>query len=56
MVMPRSRSMSIESNSCASMSLVATVFVITSSVSAKVDLPWSMCAMMLKLRIISAGT
>ena len=56
MVIPRSRSMSIESSSCASMSLVATVFVINSSVSASVDLPWSMCAMMEKLRICSAGT
>ena len=55
MVIPRSRSMSIESSSCASMSLVATVFVINSSVSASVDLPWSMCAMMEKLRNLLRG-
>ena len=51
MVMPRSRSMSMESRSCASMSLSATVPVREMRVSAKVDLPWSMCAMIEKLRM-----
>ena len=56
MVMPRSRSMSMESSSCASMSLSATVPVRLMRVSASVDLPWSMCAMMEKLRMFLAGT
>ena len=51
MVMPRSRSMSMVSRSCASMSRSATVPVREMRVSAKVDLPWSMCAMIEKLRM-----
>ncbi len=38
------------------MSLFSTVSVLISSWSAMVDLPWSMCAMMEKLRILSGGT
>ena len=34
------------------MSLGAIVPVISSILSAKVDFPWSMCAMILKLRIL----
>ena len=48
MVMPRSRSMSIESSSWASMSRSATVCVCSRMRSAIVDLPWSMWAMMEK--------
>ena len=51
MVMPRSRSMSMLSRSCSCMSLLATVPVSWRRRSASVDLPWSMWAMMLKLRI-----
>lgn len=38
------------------MSRAATVLVLSSSWSASVDLPWSMCAMMLKLRMLATGT
>jgi hypothetical protein len=38
------------------MSLCATVSVISKSLSAMVDFPWSMCAMMEKFRILSGGT
>ncbi len=51
MVMPRSRSMSIESSSCSCMSRAATVPVDWISRSASVDLPWSIWATMEKLRM-----
>src|SRR4051794_40769870 len=54
-VMPRSRSMSIRSRYCARMSRSETTPVICSIRSASVDLPWSMWAMMQKLRI-AAGS
>lgn len=38
------------------MSRVATAPVLMSSWSARVDLPWSICAMMEKLRMRSVGT
>ena len=51
MVMPRSRSISMESSSWACMSRLATVPVSSRMRSESVDLPWSMCAMIEKLRI-----
>ena len=51
MVMPRSRSMSIRSRYCARICRGSTTPVICSMRSARVDLPWSMCAMMQKLRM-----
>ena len=51
MVMPRSRSRSMLSSSWACMSRLATVLVNSSRRSARVLLPWSMWAMMQKLRI-----
>src|SRR5262245_34667490 len=54
-VMPRSRSMSIRSRYWARMERSSTTPVICSIRSASVDLPWSMCAMMQKLRI-NAGS
>jgi hypothetical protein len=53
MVMPRSRSTCSLSSSCAC--LTAPPPPLSSSLSASVDLPWSMCAMMPKLRIRSGG-
>jgi hypothetical protein len=53
MVMPRSRSMSIESSTCSTISRSASAPVSWISRSAKVDLPWSMCATMEKLRMLS---
>src|SRR6185503_5019742 len=50
-VMPRSRSSSMESMIWACMSRRAIVPVISSRRSASVDLPWSMWAMMEKLRM-----
>ena len=50
MVMPRSRSMSMRSRYWARMSRGWTTPVAWSMRSARVDLPWSMCAMMQKLR------
>ena len=55
MVMPRSRSMSIRSRYCARIVRSSTTPVSCSIRSASVDLPWSMWAMMQKLRI-SAGS
>src|SRR5262245_55153821 len=49
--MPRSRSRSIESSNCAFMSRLSTAPVSSSMRSASVDLPWSMCAMIAKLRM-----
>src|SRR5213592_1876195 len=51
MVMPRSRSRSIESRTCARMSRGSTVCVSSRMRSASVDLPWSMWAMIEKLRM-----
>src|SRR3954447_25163438 len=55
MVMPRSRSMSIRSRYCARIARASTTPVSCSMRSASVDLPWSMCAMMQKLRSSSGG-
>src|SRR4030095_5948713 len=49
-VMPRSRSRSMESRTCACISRSERPPVISISRSASVDLPWSMCAMMQKFR------
>src|SRR5271156_5726314 len=49
--MPRSRSRSIESSSCARIARESTVWVSSRIRSASVDLPWSMWAMIEKLRI-----
>src|SRR5258706_5461433 len=51
MVMPRSRSSSIESSTWSCISRSATPPQSWMKQSASVDLPWSMCAMMEKLRI-----
>ena len=51
MVMPRSRSRSMVSSICSRHLARADRAVISSSRSASVDLPWSMCAMMQKLRM-----
>src|SRR3954466_10486998 len=51
MVIARSRSRSIESSSCSRMSREATVWVISRMRSARVDFPWSMWAMIEKLRM-----
>src|SRR4028119_1222503 len=50
MVIPRSRSMSIRSRYWARIARGSTTSVSCSIRSASVDLPWSMCAMMQKLR------
>ncbi len=50
-VMPRSRSSSMESSSWSRMSRPETVLVTSRMRSASVDLPWSMCAMIEKLRM-----
>ena len=55
-VIPRSRSSSIESSICSRMSRSATVRVSCRMRSASVDLPWSMWAMIEKLRIVESGT
>ena len=49
-VMPFSRSRSIESRTWLVICRASMVWVISSRRSARVDLPWSMWAMMLKLR------
>ena len=54
-VMPRSRSMSIRSRYCARAARSSTTPVSWSIRSASVDLPWSMCAMMQKLRMIDGS-
>src|SRR5213078_4477143 len=51
MVMPRSRSRSMESSTCSCISRWVSAPVISSRRSASVDLPWSMCAMMQKFRM-----
>src|SRR5689334_15933437 len=55
MVMPRSRSMSIRSRYCARALRSSSTPVSCSIRSASVDLPWSMCAMMQKLRMIEGS-
>src|SRR6516225_534477 len=55
MVMPRSRSRSMESRNCSFSSRLESAPVRSRSLSARVDLPWSMCAMMQKLRIEAAS-
>src|SRR3954470_8953443 len=52
MVMPRSRSRSMESSSWARIARGSTVCVISRMRSASVDFPWSMWAMMQKFRIL----
>src|SRR5260370_25690077 len=51
MVMPRSRSRSMESRSCSFISGWVSAPVISSKRSASVDVPWSMCGMMQKFRM-----
>src|SRR4029078_8996048 len=53
MVMPRSRSMSIESSTCSTISRSCMAPVSWISRSASVDLPWSMWATMEKLRMFA---
>src|SRR5699024_9849325 len=55
MVIPRSRSMSIRSRYCARITRSSTTPVSCSIRSARVDLPWSMWAMMQKLRSCSGA-
>src|SRR3954447_8953229 len=55
MVMPRSRSSSIESSSCGRCLRGSTAPVTSRMRSASVDFPWSMWAMIEKLRMLSAG-
>ena len=55
-VIPRSRSSSIESRICSRISRCGTASVSSRMRSASVDLPWSMCAMIAKLRIRSCFT
>src|SRR5688500_3039896 len=50
MVMPRSRSMSIESRNCSRMSRLSTALVSSRMRSASVDLPWSTWAMIARFR------
>src|SRR5829696_9523286 len=49
--MPRSRSRSIASRTCASISRACSAPVSSRNRSASVDLPWSMCAMTEKFRM-----
>ncbi len=51
MVMPRSRSRSMESRTCSCISRCESAPVISRRRSASVDLPWSICAMMQKFRM-----
>src|SRR6476469_26842 len=53
--MPRSRSRSIESSSCGRWLRGSTAPVISRMRSASVDFPWSMWAMIEKLRMFWAG-
>src|SRR3954464_15106395 len=55
MVMPRSRSRSIESSSCGRWLRASTVPVTSRMRSASVDFPWSMWAMIEKLRMCWSG-
>src|SRR6476620_6254921 len=54
-VMPRSRSMSMRSRYCARALRSSRTPVSCSMRSARVDLPWSMCAMMQKFRMIAGS-
>src|SRR3977135_3665916 len=54
--MPRSRSRSIASRTCASISRICSAPVISRNRSASVDLPWSMCAMTEKFLMRCAST
>src|SRR5262245_61685006 len=54
--MPRSRSRSMASSTCASISRAWRAPVISRNRSASVDLPWSICAMTEKLRIRCGST
>src|SRR5271154_5383899 len=56
MVMPRSRSMSMESRYWARMRRGSTAPVISRMRSERVDLPWSMCAIIERLRILLEST
>ncbi len=49
--MPRSRSSSLESRTWARIALGSSVPVTSNSRSARVDLPWSMCATIQKFRM-----
>src|SRR5215475_5105811 len=53
MVIPRSRSMSMESSTCSTISRSVSPPVAWINRSASVDLPWSICAMIAKLRMFS---
>src|SRR5689334_11119589 len=53
--MPRSRSISIETSTCSFISRDSSPPVIWISRSASVDFPWSICAMIAKLRMWSSG-
>src|SRR3954469_19424598 len=53
--MPRSRSSSIESRSCGRCLRGSTAPVTSRMRSARVDFPWSMWAMIEKLRMLEAG-
>src|SRR3954447_9684055 len=53
--MPRSRSSSIESSSCGRCLRGSTAPVTSRMRSASVDFPWSMWAMIEKLRMLAAG-
>jgi membrane-bound lytic murein transglycosylase D len=55
MVMPRSRSRSMASSTWACISRAVRLPVSSSRRSESVDLPWSMCAMIAKLRLFLAG-
>jgi hypothetical protein len=55
MVMPRSRSISMESSTCSTISRASSPPVSWISRSASVDLPWSIWAMIAKLRMLAIG-
>src|SRR5256885_6108477 len=55
MVIPRSRSSSIESSSCGRCLRGSTAPVVSRTRSASVDFPWSMWAMIEKFRMLRAG-
>src|SRR5208282_216811 len=54
-VMPRSRSISMLSSTCSRISRAASPPQASISRSARVDLPWSICAMIAKLRMSRSG-
>src|SRR3954462_4723027 len=54
-VMPRSRSMSMRSRYCARICRASTTSVSCNIRSARVDLPWSIWAMMQKLRMLAGA-